>query len=165
MKKVLSMILALAMIAALVVVPVSAAEQNVFYAYDAFELKNSSTEWSFQHATIGQDDYSDLEFIESGWFHEFYQNWAQGAWPYGFQNNGKRVNSHPGMIADAVMTFTAPRAGNLQIPKFTAYKGSEAGDGTRFQILKNDMVIFPEPSAGWQGACWLWSFRCCWGRQ
>lgn len=46
MKKVLSMILAIAMIAALVVVPVSAAEQNVFFVYDAFELKNGS---SYRH--------------------------------------------------------------------------------------------------------------------
>ena len=72
MKKVVSMILALSLIAALVVVPVSAAEQNVYVAYDAYELKNGSTPWSFQHATIGMDDYSDLEFIESGWYHEFY---------------------------------------------------------------------------------------------
>ena len=159
MKKAVSMILALAMIAALVVVPVSAAEQNVYYAYDAYELKNGSTPWSFQHATIGQDDYSDLEFIESGWFYEFYQNWPQAAWPYGYVNNGKRVNSHPGMICDAVLTFTAPRGGNLQIPKFIAAKTSEAGDGTRFQILKNDMVIFPEDDDWYEGDTIKWELE------
>ena len=144
MKKVVSMILALSLIAAMVVVPVSAAEQNVFVAYDSYELKNGSTPWSWQHATIGMDDYSDLEFIESGWYHEFYQNWAQGAWPYGFVSNGKNTSMHAGMVCDPVLTFTAPRGGNIQIPKFVALKSSEAGDGMRFQILKNDMVIFPE---------------------
>ena len=66
MKKVLSLILALSMIAALVAVPATAAEQNVFYVYDAFELKNGSTPWSFQRAVIGTDEYEDLEFIDDG---------------------------------------------------------------------------------------------------
>lgn len=144
MKKAVSLFLALSMVVALIAVPVSAAEQNVYVALDAYELKNGSTPWSFQHAMIGQDEYEDLEFIEGGWFYEFYQNWTQGAWPYGYVSNGKNVSAHAGQVCDPVLTFTAPRSGNLQIPSFKVIKSEEAGDGTRFQILKNDMVIFPE---------------------
>ncbi|MBO4953827.1 MAG: S-layer homology domain-containing protein [Clostridia bacterium] len=145
MKKVLSMILAIAMIAALVVVPVSAAEENEFWAFDAYELKNSSTVWSFQHATLGKTDFSDLEFFKAGWYYEFYQNWTQGSFPYAYTGDGgKTVTMHAGMIADPVLTFTAPRGGNLQIPSFKVYRTDESGDGVRFQIMKNDIVIFPQ---------------------
>ena len=147
MKKVLSMILALSMIAALVAVPVSAAEQNEFWAFDSYELKNSSTEWSFQHAPVGKSEFSDLEFITAGWYYEFYQNWPQGSFPYAYTGDGgKTVTMHAGMACDPVLTFTAPRGGNVQIPSFKIYRTDESGDGVRFQIMKNDIVVFPQDS-------------------
>ena len=148
MKKTVSMILVLTMIAALITLPVTAAEQSVFSPFDAFQMKNSSTPWSFQHATIGLDDYSDLEFINYGWFSEFEGNWAQGAWNGCVNNGGKRVIAHAGAMCDPVLTFTAPRDGNIQIPSFTAYHDSQAGDSVSIQILKNDVIIFPE-DADW----------------
>ena len=36
----------------------------------------------------------------------------------------------------------------MQIPSFTAYHDSQSGDSVSMQILKNDMVIFPE-DADW----------------
>ncbi|MBQ1935890.1 MAG: S-layer homology domain-containing protein [Clostridia bacterium] len=157
MKKVLSLILALSMIAALVAVPATAAEQNVFYVYDAFELKNGSTPWSFQRAVIGTDEYEDLEFIDDGWYLEFWHNWAAGSFPYGFQSNGKNVSGNPGMIADSVLTFTAPRDGNLQIPSFKVKGGGN--DGVRVQILKNDLVIFPEDDDWYDPDTNEWEFE------
>ena len=148
MKRVVSMILAFALVAALAVPVFAATEQTTYFAYDAYEKKNGSTPWSFQHATIGQEDYEDLEMIENGWFYEFYQNWAGAAWNGIKESGGKYVISHAGAAYDAVLTFTAPRDGNLQIPSFTAYHDSLSGDSVSLQILKNDMVIFPE-DADW----------------
>ena len=142
MKKVVSLVLALAIFATLVIVPVSAAEQNVFMAYDAYELKNGSTPWSYQRAIIGRDEYEDLEFIDSGWYMEFFHNWAAGSWPYGFKSNGLNISGNPGSIGDAVITFTAPRDGNIQIPSFPVH--GSGNDGVKVQMLKGDLVIFPE---------------------
>ena len=133
MKKTIVLVLLLLSIMAL---PVVASEQSTYWAYDAYELKNGSTPWSFQHATIGQDDYSDLEFIESGWYYEFYMNWAYGSWHYGYINNGRKISAHAGMVCDPVLTFTAPCNGEIQIPSFTAFHNTESGDGVNFQILK-----------------------------
>ncbi len=147
MKKVLSMILALSLVLALFAVPTFAEEQqDVYAAYEAYELKNGSTPWIFQRATPERNDYSNLEFID-GWFHEYYQNWTMGAWMYSTYN-AKTVTGHPGASGDAVITFVAPRAGNIQIPTFNIYHSDPKGDGIQFQILKNDMVIFPE-DADW----------------
>ncbi len=142
MKKLLALILSLALLTT-AVSTVFAAEQTTYVATSAFSLKNGSTEWSFQKATIGQDDYENLEFIETGWFHDFYQNWANGSFP-ACSSNGRLLGAHAGAVCDPVLTFTVPRDGNLQIVSFRAYHDQEAGDGVNFQILKNDMVIFPE---------------------
>ena len=147
MKKVLSMILALSLVLAFFAVPTFAEDEpTVYAAYEAYELKNGSTPWIFQRADIGRNNYTDLEFID-GWFHEYYQNWTMGAWMY-HSYNEKRINGHPGASGDAVLTFVAPRAGNIQIPAFEIVHSDPKGDGVQFQILKNDMVIFPE-DADW----------------
>lgn len=149
MKKVLSAFLAVILLTSLAIYPISAAEQSVYLAYDAFELKNGSTPWSFQHVLIGQDNYEDLEFIENGWYYEFYHNWAQGAVPSNYaKDKGKAIGFHAGQVCDPVLTFTAPRDGNIQIPQFTVWKLEDAGDGVDFQILKNDVVIYPQ-DADW----------------
>ncbi len=142
MKKVLSMILSLALVLTLFALPTFAADEDIFVAYDAFELKNGSTPWNFQRAAVGRNDYQDLSFFEVGWYHEFYQNWSYGAWNSAAQGNWVRV--HPGMSGDAALCFTVPRDGNIQIPSFQIFHTYENGDGTRFQVLKNDMVIYPE---------------------
>ena len=143
MKKVVSLILALSLLLCLAVTPAFAAEKTTYVATEAYNLKNGSTEWSFQKATIGQDDYEDLEFIDTGWFHEFYHNWSHGSWP-ACSSDGKQLGAHAGMVCDPVLTFTVPRDGNLQIMSFRAFHDQDAGDGVNFQILKNDMVVFPE---------------------
>ena len=141
MKKLLALVLSLVLLTTMIPA-VFAAEQTTYVATSAFALKNGSTEWSFQKASIGQDDYENLEFIENGWYFEFYHNWSQGSWP---ASDGKKLlGAHAGSICDPVLTFTVPRDGNLQIMSFKAYHDDEAGDGVNFQILKNDMVIFPE---------------------
>lgn len=146
MKKVLTMILATSMILGLFIVPVAAAEQTTYQPLDAYELKNGSTAWSFQRALIGNDEYEDLEYIENGWYYEFWHNWTGGTIPYGYKSNGSIISFQPGRVADAVLTFTAPRKGNIQIPSFEAKRCEEIGDGQLFQILKNDLIVFPTDS-------------------
>jgi hypothetical protein len=135
------------------------AADEVNLCYDAFRdaegkfiTENGTNGWWMQHATIGMDDYENLEFIEAGWFYEFYQNWAQGAVPYVVTEDGKisgvvqgkKVVYHAGSVCDPVITFVAPKTGNLKIPSFIIEKDSDSGDGINFQILYKDMVIFPE---------------------
>ena len=157
MKKVLSVVLVLCMMLTFAGAAFAADEVNL--CYDAFRdaegkfiTENGTNGWWMQHATIGMDDYENLEFIEAGWFYEFYQNWAQGAVPYVVIEDGrvsdvvqgKKVVYHAGSVCDPVITFIAPKTGNLKIPSFILEKDSDAGDGINFQILYKDMVIFPE---------------------
>ena len=144
-KKVLSVVLVLATLMGLCAVP-AFADDGIYLAFDAFELRNGSTPWQFQRASIGRNDYQDLSFIEVGWYHEFFQNWSYGAWNSAAEGNW--VRCHPGASGDAALCFTVPKDGNLQIPSFRIFHTYENGDGTQFQILKNDMVIYPE-DADW----------------
>ena len=114
-----------------------------FDALDSFGLENGSTPWSFQYSPIGEVDYFDLEFIDSGWYHSFYQNWSYGSIPRGYVNSGKQVEMHAGQRADSVITFQAPQGGNIQIPAFNVKYLGSSGDGIGFQIMKNEEIIFP----------------------
>ena len=144
MKKALSLILVLSLVVVTLVIPVSAAEeQTVYAAHEVFEEKNGSASWSFQSAVPGRNDYKNLEFIETGWFNEYYQNWVMGCWMH-CAATIKEVGGHAGEAGDPTLTFEAPRDGNIQISTFNIRHKDDAGDGVQFQLLKNDMVIFPE---------------------
>ncbi len=151
MKKLLCVLLRVCLLASIACMSVSAADE-VNLCFDAYRLENGANGWRFQHAVIGQDNYEDLEFIDIGWFYEFYMNWAEGAIPYGVIEDGldgkikdgHKVVFHAGSVCDPVITFVAPKTGNLKIPSFIVEKDSDAGDGVNFQILYKDLVIFPE---------------------
>lgn len=109
---------------------------------DGFYKKVGETPWGFEHATVGEDDYEPLEYIQTGWYHESYQNWSYGAIQH-------PISMHAGVIADPVVSFTAPSDGTIMI--HASYCGdlgeTYSGDGVQFKILKNDQQVYP--SVGW----------------
>ena len=105
---------------------------------DGFFKDAGETPWSFEWTPVGKDEYQPLEFIDSGWFHEKFQNWSYGT----VQFPG---SMHAGMIGDPVVAFTAPSDGKIVIAKATASKGAtNLSDGVQIKILKNDEQLFPE---------------------
>ncbi|MBO4954182.1 MAG: S-layer homology domain-containing protein, partial [Clostridia bacterium] len=111
-------------------------------AADGFSAPKGTTPWGFEHAPVNTDNYESLEYIQTGWYYEKYQNWAQGAIQH-------PISMHAGMIADPVVSFTAPSDGTLMI--HASYCGdlgeTYSGDGVQFKILKNDQQLYP--SVGW----------------
>ena len=105
---------------------------------EGFFKQAGETPWSFEWTPVGKDEYQPLEFIDSGWFHETFQNWSYGT----VQFPG---SMHAGMIGDPVVAFTAPSDGKIVIAKATASKGAtNLSDGVQIKILKNDEQLFPQ---------------------
>ena len=111
--------------------------QVTFSVQDGFYKSPGETPWGFEHTPVGTDNYEPLTFIESGWFHETYQNWLQGAVQH-------YLSMHAGVLADPVVSFTAPVDGTVMIHASKVANIKEGGDGVRFKILKNDQNIFPK---------------------
>lgn len=103
--------------------------------WDDFNNQNTPG-WRFQNVAVGTNEYADLEFYEKGWFSGSYQNWRPGS----VYSSG---NLHPGEAGDAVLTYTAPRDGTLVLPASQVTHRSEAGDGVKVQVLKNNTALFP----------------------
>ncbi|MBO4954166.1 MAG: S-layer homology domain-containing protein [Clostridia bacterium] len=111
--------------------------QVTYSVEDGFYKKAGSTPWSFEHATVEKDNYEPLEFIDSGWYYESYQNWAQGAVQH-------YLSMHAGMAADPVVAFTAPIDGTIMIHASKADKTSSMlGDGVQLKILRNSEQVYP----------------------
>ncbi|MBQ1936056.1 MAG: S-layer homology domain-containing protein, partial [Clostridia bacterium] len=104
--------------------------------WDDFKKQNKPG-WSFQNVAVGTNDYADLELFEDkGWFTGSYQNWRPGS----VYSAG---NLHPGEAGDGVLTYTAPKDGTLVLPASKVTHRSEAGDGVKIQVLKNNTALFP----------------------
>lgn len=122
-------------------VPENMSAALTYTEQDSFYQQPGESPWSFEYTPVGSDDYRPLEFIDTGWFHETYQNWSFGTVQY--------PNSmHAGTIGDPVVAFTAPFDGTVQIHRTDVKKGaSELSDGVQIKILKNDQQLFP--AEGW----------------
>ena len=109
---------------------------------DGFYERLYTTPWGFEHAPVGPDLYEDLTFIQSGWYHETYHNWLQGTVQH-------PISMHAGVLADPIVSFTAPRDGTIMIHE--SYCGDLGenynGDGVQFKITKNSKNIYPKE--GW----------------
>lgn len=105
---------------------------------EGFFKQAGETPWSFEWTPVGKDEYQPLEFIDSGWFHETFQNWSYGT----VQFPG---SMHAGTIGDPVVAFTAPADGKILIHTATASKGATTlSDGVQIKILKNQEQLFPK---------------------
>ena len=109
---------------------------------DGYYKKLGETPWGFEHAPVGTDKYENLEYIQTGWYYESYQNWVQGAVQH-------PISMHAGMGADPIVSFTCPSDGTLMIHEsYCGDLGDEyKGDGVQFMITKNSKNIYPKE--GW----------------
>ncbi len=109
---------------------------------DGFSAKAGSTPWGFEYAMLDTNEYKPYEYIDSGWYHEKFQNWSYGSVHYS-------ISMHAGTVADPIVSYTCPSDGTVLIHE--SYCGdlgaTYSGDGVRFNITKNDKNIYPKD--GW----------------
>lgn len=138
MKKLLCVLLAICLLPWGMAFAAETTATVTFAENDAYYKNPGETPWAFEWTPVGKDEYQPLEFINTGWYHETFQNWSYGT----VQEPGKM---HTGRMGDPVVSFTAPVDGKIAIAKTTATKGeNNASDGVQIKILKNDAQIFPE---------------------